>query len=107
MKNPAQPTSKSIAAGKNVYDKYCAQCHGATGKGDGEKAAELAEKGLSKPSNLTDDKWDHGSTDGEIFVNIRDGVGIGGTMTGLNGKPGISDNDIWNVVNYVRTLQEP
>jgi hypothetical protein len=53
---------------------------------------------------LTDDKWEHGSTDGEIFVNIRDGVGVRGAMKGLNGKPGISDTDMWNVVNYMRTL---
>lgn len=105
MKNPVPATPKSIASGKNVYDKYCASCHGATGKGDGEKAATLVEAGQPKSSDLTDDKWDHGSTDGEIFVNIRDGVGVSGAMKGLNGKPGISDEDMWNMVNYIRTLQ--
>ena len=104
MKNPVEATPKSIAAGKNVYDKYCAECHGATGNGVSEKAATLAQAGQAKPSDLTDDKWDHGSTDGEIFVNIRDGVGVNGAMKGLNGKPGISDRDMWNVVNYMRTL---
>ena len=104
MKNPVEATAESIAAGRNVYDNHCASCHGTTGKGDGEKAAALIEKGASKPSNLTDDKWDHGSTDGEIFVNIRDGVGVGGVMTGLNGKPGVSGTDIWNVVNYIRKM---
>jgi mono/diheme cytochrome c family protein len=104
MKNPVPSTPKSIAAGKNVYDKYCASCHGATGHGDGEKAATLASAGQPKTSDLTDDKWDHGSTDGEIFVNIRDGVGVTGAMKGLNGKPGVSDEDMWNMVNYIRTL---
>src|SRR5262245_7157755 len=74
MKNPVEPTPKSIASGKIVYDKYCGECHGATGNGVSEKANTLTEAG-AKPSDLTDDKWDHGSTDGEIFVNIRDGVG--------------------------------
>ena len=104
MKNPVAPTPKSIASGKNVYDKYCANCHGMAGDGVSEKAAKLAEAGEAKPSNLTDDKWDHGSTDGEIFVNIRDGVGAKGAMNGLNGRPGVSDEDMWNVVNYIRTL---
>jgi cytochrome c len=104
LKNPVEPTEKSIAAGKNVYDKYCAECHGTTGNGVSEKAATLAHAGEAKPSDLTDDKWDHGSTDGEIFVNIRDGVGVKGAMKGLNGKPGISDRDMWNIVNYMRTL---
>jgi len=105
MKNPVESTPKSIAAGKNVYDKYCAECHGVTGNGVSEKAATLAQAGEPKPSDLTDDKWDHGSTDGEIFVDIRDGVGVRGAMKGLNGKPGISDTDMWNVVNYLRTLK--
>lgn len=105
MKNPVEPTPRSIASGKNVYDKYCAECHGTAGDGTGEKAKTFAEAGQAKPSDLTDDKWDHGSTDGEIFVNIRDGVGVNGAMKGLNGKPGISDSDMWNVVNYVRTLK--
>src|SRR5215475_4779393 len=107
LKNPVEPTEKSIASGKNVYDKYCADCHGATGNGVSEKAATLAQAGEAKPSDLTDDKWDHGSTDGEIFVNIRDGVGVRGAMKGLNGKPGISDEDMWNMVNYIRTLHKP
>jgi cytochrome c len=105
LKNPVEPTPKSIASGKKVYDKYCAECHGAAGDGVSDKATTLAEAGQAKPSDLTDDKWDHGSTDGEIFVNIRDGVGVNGAMKGLDGKPGISETDIWNVVNYVRTLQ--
>jgi mono/diheme cytochrome c family protein len=105
MKNPVEATAKSIASGKVFYDKYCASCHGATGKGDGEKASTLAADGLPKPSDLTDDKWDHGSTDGEIFVNIRDGVGVRGAMNGLDGRPGVGATDIWNIVNYVRTMK--
>ena len=105
MKNPVESTPESVAAGKNLYEKHCVTCHGATGKGDGEKALALVEKGQSKPSDLTDAKWDHGSTDGEIFVNIREGVGVGRVMEGLSGKPGIGDTDVWNLVNYVRTLK--
>jgi mono/diheme cytochrome c family protein len=106
MKNPVEPTPKSIAAGKNVYDKYCAECHGVNGDGVSDKAKTLAEAGEPKPSDLTDNKWDHGSTDGEIFVNIRDGVGAKGAMKGLNGRPGVSDTDMWNIVNYMKTLQK-
>jgi mono/diheme cytochrome c family protein len=107
MQNPVPPTEKSVAAGKKMYDKYCAECHGVTGNGVSEKAQKLAEAGEAKPSDLTDDKWDHGSTDGEIFVNIRDGVGVNGAMKGLNGKPGVSDEDMWNMVNYIRALHKP
>ena len=106
MQNPVAPTEKLVVAGKKMYDKYCVDCHGATGNGVSEKAQKLAEAGEAKPSDLTDDKWDHGSTDGEIFVNIRDGVGVNGAMKGLNGRPGVSDEDMWNMVNYIRTLRK-
>src|SRR5438093_3136596 len=102
IRNPVVPTPESLAAGKRLYDRLCAECHGATGLGDGEKAKKLAAAGEPKAPDLTDDKWDHGSTDGEIFVDIRDG--LGSTMTGLNGKPGIGPEEIWHLVNYVRSL---
>ena len=102
LKNPIQPTPESLAAGKRLYDRLCANCHGATGLGDGEKAKTLAEAGQPKPPDLTDEKWDHGSTEGEIFADIRDG--LGSTMTGLNGKPGIGPEEIWHLVNYTRSL---
>ena len=55
------------------------------------------------PSNLTDAKWDRGDSDGEIFVVIRDGAGPTFDMKGYKGK--LTDTDIWNVVNYLRSLQ--
>jgi len=56
----------------------------------------------TKPSNLSDDKWDHGSTDGEIFVVIRDGVPPKFEMKGQKGK--LMDQDMWNLVNFLRSL---
>ena len=38
------------------------------------------------PSNLTDAKWDHGSTDGEIFLVIRDGAGPKFEMKGYKAQ---------------------
>jgi mono/diheme cytochrome c family protein len=104
MKNPVEPTPDSLAAGKAAYDKHCADCHGPKGAGDGPKAAAIIKDGLPKTPDLTDARWEHGSTDGEIFVNIRDGVGVRGAMEGLSGVPGVTDTDMWNIVNYVRSL---
>jgi mono/diheme cytochrome c family protein len=80
----------------------CALCHGPTGEGDGKLAAATAAYGV-KPSNLTDDAADHGSTDGEIFVVIRDGIGPDFNMPAFKGR--LSDTQIWNVVNYLRSLR--
>ena len=66
----------------------------------------LEKSGKIPPSDLTDDTWELGSSDGEIFMIIRDGSGANLAMKGLNGKPGIVDEDMWNIVNYVRSLHK-
>jgi mono/diheme cytochrome c family protein len=97
MKNPVAATPASVAAGKKLYDGQCASCHGAAGKGDGKAGALLKPV----PSDLTDGDWKHGQSDGQIFAIIRDGAKQSG-MRGYGSR--IPANDIWNLVNYVRSL---
>ena len=97
LRNAVPVSPASIAAGQTLYQKQCAGCHGDTGTGDGAMGAELNPK----PSNLADADWKHGSTDGEIFTVIRDGV----KSTGM--KPygrKLTAHQLWDVVNYVRSL---
>ena len=95
--NPVAADATSVAAGKQIYEKNCANCHGKTGAGDGAMGTELNPK----PSVLSDAEWKHGSSDGEIFTVIKDGV-KGTGMKAFNSK--LATKDIWNVVNYVRSL---
>ncbi len=97
VKNPVAATPVSITAGAAAYKKYCAFCHGPAGAGNGP----LAPKD-SNPPNLTDAKWDHGGTDGEIFALIQNGAGGTSVMKGFKGK--MPDTDMWHVVNYLRSL---
>ena len=97
MKNPVASSPASIAAGQQRFQKMCAFCHGKDATGNGPQAP----KGTSPP-NLIDDTWDRGSTDGEIFLVIRDGAGPKFDMKGLKGK--LQDPDIWNLVNYLRSI---
>ena len=101
LKNPVPTTPEALAAGGQRYTRLCAVCHGATGNGDGKLAAATAAYGR-RPSNLTDDVWDRGSSDGEIFVVIRDGIEPDFNMPGFKGR--LSDAEIWRVVLYVRSL---
>ena len=98
MKNPVASSPESIKAGQALFQKNCRFCHGADAKGNGPMAPENTH-----PSNLTDDKWDRGSTDGEIFLVIRDGAGPKFDMKGYKSK--MTETEIWNVVNYLRSLQ--
>lgn len=97
LKNPVKSSAESIAAGERVYKKYCRFCHGDDARGNGA----LAPKD-THPPDLTDAKWDHGSTDGDIFASIRDGIGPKFDMKPQ--KDRIPDLDIWNNVNYLRSL---
>ena len=96
-RNPVASTPKSIATGQAVFQKYCRFCHGADAKGDGPQAPKDTH-----PANLTDDKWDHGSTDSEIFAVIKDGVGPKYDMKGFNSK--LTPQEMWSVVNYLRSI---
>jgi len=105
LQNPVAATPDSLAKGKKFFDKLCADCHGEKGDGVSEVAAAMGS-GEVKPPDLTDDIWERGSTDGEIFVSIRDGVGGGAAaMKGLNGRPGVGPQEMWQIVNYVRSLR--
>ena len=95
VKNPVAATSESIAAGKAVYTK-CAPCHGVNGEGG--PGNDL----IPAAPSLVDDMWDHGSTDGEIFDSIKNGVAPDFNM--VPWKDQLKDQDLWNVVNYVRSI---
>ena len=96
-KNPVAATAQSIAAGKRSYTRLCSKCHGPGGAGDGTGAT-----GPVAPPDMTDDKWDYGGSDGEIFAVIHDGIPGSADMEAYSSR--MSDADIWNVVNFLRSL---
>jgi mono/diheme cytochrome c family protein len=98
LKNPVPAAAASINTGRAVYGKQCRHCHGLRGLGDGP----LAPKN-PKPANLTDAAWDHGNSDGEIFTIIKNGAPAANSeMKGMKGT--LTDKDIWNVVNFLRSI---
>ena len=98
VKNPVKPTAASLKNGQDIFNGLCQACHGPLGNGKGVMATKNPP-----PADLTDDTWDYGSTDGEIFAIIMNGVPKEKTvMKGQKGK--LQDTEVWNLVNYVRDL---
>jgi mono/diheme cytochrome c family protein len=94
--NPIASSPESVAAGKQLYTKNCAPCHGTSGEGG--PGNDL----IPAAPDLTDAMWDHGATDGEIFTSIKEGIPPDFNMTPF--KDRLKDDDIWNVVNYLRSI---
>ena len=106
LKNPVASTPESIATGKRAYDATCAACHGNLAQGAvkaGITISIIEEQRGKQPPDLTDDQWDHGSSDGDIFTAIKRGLPPT-MMPGFDGR--IPDEDIWSIVNYLRTLRQ-
>jgi mono/diheme cytochrome c family protein len=104
LRNPVAPTAASIAAGKRAYDANCAACHGSLAQGAvkaGMTISIIEEQRGRQPPDLTDEQSDHGSSDGDVFAVIKRGLPPT-MMAGFEGR--IPDEDIWSVVNYLRTL---
>ena len=95
--NPIEMSEDSIRAGRRVFGRFCRSCHGMRADGQGMTAPSG-----SRPANLVDDQWDHGGTDGEIFRVIREGVPPAYDMDAWEGR--ITDDDIWNIINFLRDL---
>ena len=97
--NPITADTPSIAKGKDLYVAACFPCHGPGGKGDGPVAGTLERNGVRvRPGNLSDPKlWQQ--SDGAIFWKISEGRN---PMPSF--QEALSEEQRWEVVNYVRTL---
>ncbi|MBW7933915.1 MAG: cytochrome c [Gemmatimonadaceae bacterium] len=94
LANPVAADSASLHRGRLNYQINCAPCHGATGKGNGP-ATTLG----MVPMPLVSDRVKN-FTDGYIWGMIRNGRGL---MPSYNR---IEEMDRWDVVNYIRALQD-
>lgn len=91
-------------AGKQRYNLLCSSCHGATGKGDGPASAALTPK----PQNHADGKHMNALTDKYLFDIIKGGgASVGKSPLMPPWGTQLKDQDIWNVVAYIRTLAVP
>ena len=94
QKNPYGPEVAS--QGAEVFEVYCASCHGETGHGDGPAGASLvpAPKDLVELQSKVEDDY--------LFWRISDGKN-GTAMVAWKGI--LTDEQIWQAIVFIRTLQ--
>jgi mono/diheme cytochrome c family protein len=87
------------AAGKALYDRECASCHGATGKGDGDDAAYFT----TKPPNFTAPAVLSKRSDDFLAAVITEGGPSKGLSKDMPATK-LSAGDVKSVVAYLRQL---
>jgi cytochrome c oxidase cbb3-type subunit 3 len=93
--------AQDLAAAKDTYKTLCVKCHGPSGKGDGPAGATLA----TKPGDLSDCVRMAKVSDDVLFKIIKEGgpsANLSKEMAPF--KDGLEDNEIKDMVAYVRTL---
>ena len=88
--NPLAGDATAIKQGQNMYRGQCAVCHGIDAKG-------------YRGSDLTTGDWVHGGADPQIAKTIAEGV----PGTEMPGHRDLSDDEVWMLVAYLRTLSAP
>ncbi len=84
------------ANAKHTFDRNCAQCHGASGHGDGPSGTQLDPR----PTNFYADKMD-GISPFQAFNAIR--LGVPGTA--MMSFTQFSDGEVWELAFYVLSLR--
>lgn len=101
MTNPLEASQEHIKAGKTLFHETamplaCKQCHGEKGDGHGPMGGALNPH----PRNFTCGETMQDISDGQMFWIIKKGS----PGTGMMAFSGMSDNQIWQLIHYIRTL---
>jgi cytochrome c553 len=93
-------TVVSAADVKENWEKTCAKCHGADGKGHTKMGEKLAIK------DLTDAKLQAELTDEQGFKAIKEGIKDSEGKIKMKAAENLSDEEIKALVAQVRTLKK-
>jgi len=92
--------SATAADAKATYDKDCAKCHGADGKGGTKMGQKLGAK------DYTDAKVQPDLKDDAAFKAIKEGLKDKDGKVLMKPAEGMSDEDIKGLVAYMRKFKK-
>jgi len=95
----AAAMTAAAADAKENWEKNCAKCHGADGKGQTKMGQKLGIK------DYTDPKVQAELKDDQAFKSIKEGLKDKEGKTLMKAAEGLSDDDIKALVQYVRSFK--
>jgi mono/diheme cytochrome c family protein len=96
-------TDAQRASGQKLYVKFCSQCHGEKGDGEGYATPHL----YPRPRNFTTGKFKVRTTPNGALPTHQDLVNVirrGMPYTSMPAWPGLSDEDVSNLAYYITTF---
>ncbi len=100
MQNPLPASAGNQQGGAELFQQFCATCHGSQGMGDGPAGKALTPR----PANLTRFiRMPMLSRDNYLMWTISDGGAQFKTAMPAF-KSVISDEDRWRIIHFLRTL---
>ena len=100
----AEAFAADAAKGKELYKTYCVSCHGETGLGDGPTGKNLPP--AMKPRNFQVGDFKVVTDDASLIDLLKKGGPAFGLSPLMAAQAALSDDDIKNVVAFVRSLKK-
>jgi mono/diheme cytochrome c family protein len=104
MTNPLPASSQAVQGGKSLFQESakplaCMNCHGTKGEGAGAMGMAFQPP----PRNFTCGQTMKNLPDGQLFWVIKNGS----PGTGMMSFGNLSDDEVWQLIHYIRSLAKP
>jgi cytochrome c oxidase cbb3-type subunit I/II len=98
---PIGGTQEEYTKGMELYELYCAQCHGVNGQGDGPASVTSPEGYISpEPANFTETGADFEHY-GQYVWKVKEGVA---TTNMPPWKYALSDDELYQIIFYIQSF---
>jgi mono/diheme cytochrome c family protein len=97
-KNPVALAAASAGDGERIFLKRCSGCHGRKADGKGPNSLDI----LPRPRNLRNTAFVDSVSDRRLFESIL--YGVQGTAMPSWIDYGLSQNDVGNLINFIRSI---